>query len=123
MYVSMYAFIPQPDHLNAALHHYIQQICNCADFTVNASLLYCIDNSMALYTIELSGPMVDNILELWSNYETYNPQGIDVGMATISLCNNTCLTYVYDHEISQSSYTTASYLTVIITTLCVILAT
>ena len=66
--------------------------------------------------------MVDNILQLWSDYETYNSQGIDVGVATVSLCNKTCLTYVY--EMSKSSYTMASaYLIVIITTLCVVLAT
>ena len=116
---------PQPEHLDAVLRHYIQEICNCTNFTVNVSLLNCIDSNMALYTIKLFGPvhMVDNILEQWANSETYNSQGFDVGVVTISLCNNTCLTYVYNHGMSQTSYTTAGYWTVIITTFYVILGT
>ena len=86
--------------VDAALHNYIQGICNCTNFKVNASLLKCIDNERALYTVQLSGPVhvADEILQSRSDYDS---QAIDIGVANISLCNNNCL--IYDQRISTAS--------------------
>ena len=96
----MYNFTPQPGHFDALLQYHIKQICNCTNFLVNASLLYCIDDNKALYAVQLTGTMVDKILYLWTDYEMYNSHGTDVRMATISLCNDTCLTD--DQKMSKS---------------------
>ena len=95
MYIHHVSFTAQPVYLEAAMQNYIQKICDCTNFTVNASLLNCIDSSRAIYTIELIGPIADDLLvQLWPNYEIRNSQGIDVDEATISLCNNSCSSYV-----------------------------
>ena len=105
--------------LDLALQNYIQKICNCTNFTVNATLLSCIDNNRALYTIQLSSPKVDSILQLWSDYEINNPEGIDVGVATISLYNYTNLspTMLGESPKSSTSDTTAAIYFVVITSL------
>ena len=112
-------FIIQTVYFDAALQNYIQKICNCTNFEINANLLSCIDSNRALYTIKLIGPTVDDILQLWSDYEIYNFQGIDLGVATILLCNNTC--FIHDQESSKSNITTApTSLIIIFTLLCII---
>ena len=97
--------------VDAALHNYIQGICNCTNFKVNASLLKCIDNGRALYTVQLSGSMVDEILQLWSDYKMNDSQAIDIGVANISLCNNNC--FIYDQMISTASTITVPYYLII----------
>jgi len=57
------------------------QICNCSNFTLNSTLLDCIDENSASYAIQLVGAMADNTLQLWSNHEINNPKGIDVAWA------------------------------------------
>jgi len=59
---------------------------------VNSTLLDCIDENRALYAIQLIGAMADNTLQLWSNHEIHNLQGINVGVGIVSLCNDSCLT-------------------------------
>ena len=116
----MFCFIIQTVYFDAALQSYIQKICNCTNFEVNANLLSCIDSNRALYTIQLTGPTIDDILQLWSDYEIYNSQGIDLGVATILLCTNTCFTH--DQASSKSSITIASTsLIIIFTLLCIII--
>jgi len=88
---------------------------------VNSTLLKCIDENRALYAIQLIGAMADNTLQLWSNHETNNPKGIDVGVGIASLCGDTCLPK--DQETFSNSYRTMTvHLSVIITVLFVIFA-
>ena len=103
--------------LDLVLQNYIQKICNCTDFTVNATFLRCIDSNRGLYTIQLSSPTVDSILQLWSDYEIINPEVIDVGVATISLCSDTNLCFTKNQESSKSSSTTAAINFVVTTSL------
>ena len=97
--------------IDVALHNYIQGICNCTNFKVNAGLLKCIDGGRALYSVQLTGPMVDEIVQLWSHYEI-NSQAIDIGVANMSLCNSSC--FIHDQRISTASMTTVpTYLIII----------
>lgn len=112
-------FTAQALYFDVALQSYIQNICNCTNFEVNANLLSCIDSNRAVYTVQLTGPTVDDILQLWSDYEIYNSQGIDVGVATISLCTDTC--FSYDQESSKSSHTAAPACLIIIFTILFII--
>ena len=111
----------QPMHLDLnVLQNHIQKICNCTNFMVNATLHRCIDNNRALYTIQFSGPTVDSILQLWSDYEVHNPEGIDIGVATILLCDDINSCFTEDQETSKSSDTTvAIYFIVIASLLCI----
>lgn len=107
-------------HLDLVIQNYIQKICNCTNFTVNATLKHCIDNNRAIYTIQLSGPTVDSIFQLWSDHDMHNPEGIDVGVATISLFSDTNFIFTKDQESSKSSDTTAAvYFIIIISLLCI----
>ena len=107
----------QPAYFDAALRTYIQKICNCTDFKVNASLLKCIDDGRALYTVQLTGPMVDEILRLWSDWID-DSQGIDIAVGTILLCNSSC--FIYDQRTSKSTGTmAATYLIVVFTILSI----
>ena len=117
------SFTTQPLYFDRALHNYIQKTCNCTNFTVNTSLVNCIDDNSALYNIQLASPMAGSvILELWSDNEMYNPQGIDVGVATISICNTTCPTK--DKGSSKSSSIRAPvYLIIFINLLLICIAT
>ena len=47
--------------------------------------------------------MVDEILQLWSDYDS---QAIDIGVASISLCNNNNSCFIHDQRISTASITT-----------------
>ena len=120
MYVrisSLYFIYMQPTYFDAALHTYIQKICNCTNFKVNASLLKCVDDGRALYAVQLIGPMINKILKLWSD-EIENSQGIDITVGTISLCNSSC--FIYDQRTSKSTGTmAATYLIVIFTILSI----
>ena len=94
-------FVLQLKNIDSALQHCIRQICNCTDFTVNATFQHCIDDNKALYAVQLTGPMVDNILHLWS---IKNYQGIDKGMTNISLCNESSLILSFEQGMSKSHH-------------------
>ena len=107
----------QPAYLNAALNTYIQNLCNCTNFKVNSNLLKCIDNDRALYSFELIGPMIDDILQLWLD-EVDDSLGIDIRVGSILLCNDTC--FIYEQRTSKGSSTmAATYLIVIFTILTI----
>ena len=110
--ITCVCFSEQPVKITAALHNYIQKMCNCTNFKVNATLHKCINDDSAIYTVQLTGPMIDNILQLWSDDEINGSQVIDIGVATISLCNDNCT--IHDQMISIASMTTVpNYLIVV----------
>ena len=110
----------QLKNIDSALQHCIRQICNCTDFTVNTTFQHCVDNNKALYAVQLSGPMVDNILHLWS---INNYQGIDKGVTTISLCNETSLILSFEHEMSKSNHIIAPLCLIAVITIASVMFT
>ena len=107
----------QPAYFDAALRTYVQKICNCTNFKVNTSLFEYIDNDRALYTVQLTGPAIDELLQLWSD-GVDDTQGIYITVGTILLCNSSC--FNHDKRTSKSSGTlAATYLIVIFTILSI----
>ena len=63
--------------------------CNCTDLEV---LVKCNDTrgSNTVYSVRFVGPMADDLLKLWLMVERNSDDEIELGVATFTLCNQTC---------------------------------
>ena len=72
------------------LQRFLYETCNCTDFEV---LVNCNDTggSNTVYSVQFVGPMAGDLLKLWLTMERNSDDEIELGVATFTLCNQTCV--------------------------------
>ncbi|XP_065913012.1 uncharacterized protein [Dysidea avara] len=77
------------EYLMVILQRFLYETCNCTDFEV---LVNCNDTrgSNTVYSVRFVGPMADDLLKLWLMVERNSDDEIELGVATFTLCNQTC---------------------------------
>ncbi|XP_065912987.1 titin-like isoform X2 [Dysidea avara] len=78
------------DYLMVILQRFLYETCNCTDFEV---LVNCNDTggSNTVYSVQFVGPMAGDLLKLWLTMERNSDDEIELGVATFTLCNQTCV--------------------------------
>ena len=101
------------------LQRFLYETCNCADFEV---LVNCNDTggSYTVYSVQLNGPMADDLLNLWLMIKRKNDNKIELlGVTAFTLCNQTCSGAVT--EVMSENSGSALQLIIILITIAIII--
>ena len=101
------------------LQRFLYETCNCTDFEV---LVNCNDTggSNTVYSVQFVGPMAGDLLKLWLTMERNSDDEIEFGVATFTLCNQTCVNKVMPGSSDSSLQLIPTGIIIII--LCIVIA-
>lgn len=88
-YINFVCGLQLEEYLLVILQSYLYQMCGCNHFKVRVN---CSDTgeSRTVYSIQLTGPMANKMLQLWLMQKENQESEIELGAATFTICNQTC---------------------------------